>query len=283
MSDIHQSPLDDDRAASNPIGGSSGSTWDEPTTPSGSQSYSYGTPAASAASGPAFGASDPGFGRPPETPVSPNTPAASGGGLGSNRNCLMLGIGGGILAICLVCLALGALGALGSVLGTNTASDEPGIDLIEPDETDTGEETDIEDILQGGDGSEEPVEETTTSVMVLEVGDCFNDPQLNAEGFVEELAVVDCNDPHDREIFESLQFPEGDGSFPGDEGFDEFSEEGCLAAFDPYVGLAYAESVFVVSTLEPTQDSWDSGDREILCILYEPDAKTTGSAQDSAR
>lgn len=277
MSDIHQSPLDDDRAAPNPTGGSS--TWDEPTTPAGSQSYSYGSPAASASSGPAFGATDPGYGRPPETPVNPTTPAAGGGMFSNRRNCLLLGVGGGILALCLVCLALSALGALmgGS---DNSASDEPGIDVIEPE--DSGEDNgDIGDILQGEDGSDEPVDETDTSVMQIRVGDCFNNPQVNAEGFVEELAVVDCGDPHDREVFASLQFPEGDGTFPGDDGFDDFSETGCVEAFEPYVGIVYDDSAFFISTLEPTQESWDSGDREILCILYEPDVKTTGSAQGS--
>lgn len=32
---------------------------------------------------------------------------------------------------------------------------------------------------------------------------------------------------------------------------------------------------------EPTEDSWDAGDREVLCLVYLPDDTTTESVGDS--
>ena len=51
-----------------------------------------------------------------------------------------------------------------------------------------------------------------------------------------------------------------------------------------YVGLAYEESELEVFPITPTEGSWESGDREIICALYNLDfSKITGSMQGAAR
>lgn len=117
------------------------------------------------------------------------------------------------------------------------------------------------------------------SVFSLEVGTCFDDGDLDAT----EVSSVDdlsCDQPHDNEVYAVFDV----------EGFDDYSSElinqqaddGCLAAFEPYVGRDYIESDLAFFTLTPTAGSWDNGDREIICSLYRVDfEKMTGSMRDS--
>ena len=58
----------------------------------------------------------------------------------------------------------------------------------------------------------------------------------------------------------------------------------CIARFQDYVGLAYTDSPLEVFTITPTEASWDSGDREVICSLYNSDfTKLTGSMRGAAR
>ena len=126
------------------------------------------------------------------------------------------------------------------------------------------------------DESGQIVEAGSEDVFALKVGDCFDDPENFGE--VSSVAAVPCSDPHDNEIYYTFDLP---GSiFPGEESIDATALDECLTAFDPYVGVAYEESRLDVSYLAPTAESWDAGDREIACMLYNLDfTKIAGSMQ----
>lgn len=115
------------------------------------------------------------------------------------------------------------------------------------------------------------------SVFSLVVGDCFDAPLT---GEVDEITKFACTESHEYEVFDSLQVTgvEFDG-----EAIENQAIEGCLASFDGYVGIAYAESIYELNWLTPTSESWDADDREILCILYEPDGRKTESAANAAK
>ena len=102
------------------------------------------------------------------------------------------------------------------------------------------------------------------NVFSLEVGTCFDDP----EGFGEiaDVPIVECSDPHDNEVYYLFDLP--DGSFPGTDAVETQAIDGCLAAFEPFVGLEYQSSILEISWLTPTSQSWDAGDREIVCFLF---------------
>jgi hypothetical protein len=53
--------------------------------------------------------------------------------------------------------------------------------------------------------------------------------------------------------------------------------------FEPYVGRDYENSGLEVTTLRPTYESWhNSGDREVVCVLYHVDAEPlNGTAKGS--
>jgi hypothetical protein len=113
----------------------------------------------------------------------------------------------------------------------------------------------------------------------LEVGMCVNDSDVG--DFLWGLPVVDCSQPHDSEIYEIVDLPAGD--YPGDEEVFRLSDELCLEAFEPYVGLPYAESELYFLFYSPDKRSWGFDDRSVLCTLYDPDGQVEGSARNSRR
>lgn len=122
------------------------------------------------------------------------------------------------------------------------------------------------------------------NVFSLDPGTCFDDvSQITDEGGgeVEDVPIVDCDEPHDNEVFATFDL-EGE-DFPGDDAVATRAEQGCLDRFEAYVGRDYASSRFVATHLVPTEQSWEvRDDREVVCFLYDVDlARLEGSAQGS--
>jgi hypothetical protein len=112
------------------------------------------------------------------------------------------------------------------------------------------------------------------------VGTCFDDTD---ETEVSSVPEVDCSEPHDNEVFAVFDYTASD-TFPGSSAMNDAAQELCVAEFEAYVGLSYPESALEVFPITPTQGSWDNGDREIICALYNLDlSKLTGSMQGAAR
>jgi hypothetical protein len=113
----------------------------------------------------------------------------------------------------------------------------------------------------------------------LKVGDC-----LGAEviGEVESVPVVPCSESHSSEIFHSFDLV-GD-VFPGEEATSKLAQEGCVAEFDAFIGLAFAESVWDITLLHPTEQSWnDVNDRQVRCGVSPVSGEATvGSARGVA-
>ena len=130
----------------------------------------------------------------------------------------------------------------------------------------------------GADSTDAPVG-TDTDVFTVKVGDCLNDG--NVEGEVSSVKAVDCTEPHDSEAFKSIAMDDGD--FPGDAAVTEAGDGGCTTAFAAFVGLDYDSSALDFSYYFPTEGSWGEGDREILCLIVDPNGKTTGSLEGAAK
>jgi len=146
--------------------------------------------------------------------------------------------------------------------------------------------------LGGGDDGDEAVMTTETlpegdpvAANEIEVGDCFND--LADEGAVDysDFPVVACREPHDNEVFHLFDVPEAaDAAYPGDTRVADVARDGCLGAFEPYVGRPYRRSVLEILAVPPSVGSWSSGDREVLCALYDGSRQPlTGRARGSDR
>ena len=122
---------------------------------------------------------------------------------------------------------------------------------------------------------------TAGNVFSLEVGQCFNDPEATDE--ISDVEIIDCAEPHNNEVFHLFNIAGDD--YPGDSVVPDLARDGCVGAFDAYVGTPYLDSVFEVFTLYPTEDSWDRGDdREVVCALFDLTATDwSGSARSSGR
>jgi hypothetical protein len=114
----------------------------------------------------------------------------------------------------------------------------------------------------------------------LRIGDCFNlkDPDADV---VEEVEARPCTQVHRYEMFHVDSM--SGGEYPSDEEFGAWIEQNCLAAFAPYVGVEYQESVLEILPVTPTEDSWDD-DKSVQCVLADPgNEQLTTSLRSAAR
>lgn len=126
---------------------------------------------------------------------------------------------------------------------------------------------------QAGGGEE-------TSVFDLEVGDCFSE----SEEELETVTVVDCETAHVYEVYHVFDHEAGDDeAYPGDTEILEYADTECQVPFEDFVGLDYQSSQWYITSVTPSQETWDQGDREIVCTVnLEDGSEVTGSAGGSA-
>ena len=142
----------------------------------------------------------------------------------------------------------------------------------------------------GGDDDDAEAGNTTTTpagepvaVNRVDVGTCFNDAGDEGAFDYTDFAVVDCDEPHDNEVYHLFDAP-GDGAYPGNDQIAQVTRDGCLAAFEGYVGKPYAQSAFAILPIPPSETSWNGGDREVVCAVYDAGRRElTGSVRGAAR
>ena len=241
--------------------------------PYGAQPPGYQAGPPSFGQGP--GAGGPGYGGPGgygSGPMPPGQPAKSG-------PPVPLIVGGVVVLLAVV---------VGLVVLLTGGDDDKDDDVATGDPTTTTAGGDVTTTTtEGDDPPDDPTsttggtsDTTPLDVFSLEVGDCFLDP--SADGGVEEVPGVPCDEPHDNEVFyiHTIEASE----FPSEEEMDTLVSEECEgSAFESYVGVDYGSSELYVHPLKPSEGSWAQGDRELVCVLYDPDAQLTGSAEGANR
>ena len=122
-----------------------------------------------------------------------------------------------------------------------------------------------------------------TDPFSLRVGDCIDDDFGN--GQVMQVPVVDCSEPHSAEAYHSERLP--DGAYPGVEAVKSAAVEACLDSFERFAGIDYDDSQRLdFAWYYPTEGSWSTGDRDVLCLLMQIDPETgqtvptTGTLRD---
>jgi hypothetical protein len=121
----------------------------------------------------------------------------------------------------------------------------------------------------------------SSGVLELEVGTCFDDPGDSFDE-VSEVPVVDCNTPHDNEVFANQDLTGSE--YPGREQVQNRADAICLENFSSYVGIAYEDSIYDIGSLYPSEDTWNVGDREVICFAYDLSLeKITGSINGVAQ
>jgi hypothetical protein len=117
----------------------------------------------------------------------------------------------------------------------------------------------------GGDASAQP-------------GTCYNPPlrdlDRSAEVALEDWPVVRCDEPHQFEHLLTFDAPSPLESYPTDDAYDALVVEACLPAFEAYTGIAYDLAVTIeITSVVPTEASWNTGDRRIICLLESADGR----------
>ena len=144
--------------------------------------------------------------------------------------------------------------------------------------------TSAEPSVEASASPTEAGEGVATSVFELEVGDCFSADSDE----IESVLVVDCQQSHAYEAFFIFDHQAGpDEEYPGDQEILEFADSECRPPFEEFVGTDYRTSIWYITAVTPSAETWAAGDREIICTLDQPDAdgeaiEVIGSAEGTA-
>ena len=122
-----------------------------------------------------------------------------------------------------------------------------------------------------------------TSMFDLEVGDCFSEPDAEAS----TVMLVDCAETHIYEAYFVFDHEAGGQEpYPGDDEMQTYADERCEPPFLEYVGTDdYQASIYWITSITPSEETWGGGDREIVCSLRvgEDGEPTTGSAEGTGQ
>lgn len=147
--------------------------------------------------------------------------------------------------------------------------------------------------VEGLLGPAEPVRDETTGEIVeaaqadafqLRLGDCLDldAPEAEETYEVESVPTVPCTEPHDGEVY-ALTDVTGE-TYPGEDALFEEADQYCYDQFTAFVGTVWEDSDLDFTYFYPTAQSWKYlDDREVLCIVTEPDVKVTGTLADAQR
>lgn len=142
-----------------------------------------------------------------------------------------------------------------------------------------GGDDDDEDAGGGGSAETTSPEAEDETVLALEVGDCLaSDPTGET---VSEVPTVDCAEPHVSEVFHTTAIEAEE--LPSAAEIEGIVQEECFAEFESFVGMAYEESALEVIFLQPSDESWEQGDRELVCMITDPAGQSTGTLEGANR
>lgn len=132
-----------------------------------------------------------------------------------------------------------------------------------------------------------PPEATEQGLRELQAGDCFDkvDDPTAADRAV---WLIDCEDPHSHEVFDVVTYDADDAGggmpYPGVATVQDWAEQACYERFEAFVGTRWTLSELEIEVWWPSEDSWDRGDRTVICtVLSATGDRLTGSQRGTAR
>jgi hypothetical protein len=117
----------------------------------------------------------------------------------------------------------------------------------------------------------------------LEAGDCvrFGEGGVDAGGLA-EATVVDCDEPHDVEVFHVFELSPERRTL--DTMAPEIAEVCLGGAWEDYLGVPADGSELELLPIPPTDDALADGDGEVVCTVREPGGeRTEGSLRGVGR
>jgi hypothetical protein len=104
----------------------------------------------------------------------------------------------------------------------------------------------------------------------LKLGECFDDPPG-----VERITDVQhhpCTEAHTAEVVFLGSLPDGDSTFPADATVHEWVRANCVPAWSAYTGKDFdTDLTLALGYYQPSPESWQSGDRLMVCYASRED------------
>ena len=156
--------------------------------------------------------------------------------------------------------------------------------------------TEAEPRAPDADSTADPGQTTTLPTQIrgsvisrfsLAVGDCFNRlEKLAVERSTVITSLIDCDLPHDHQIYHLLNYPAPHPSiYPGDKVMNEFAVQSCYREFAQWVGNDYETSELDIGVITPPQENFEddaSRYRSIHCWVERLDGEPlVGDAHQS--
>jgi hypothetical protein len=114
----------------------------------------------------------------------------------------------------------------------------------------------------------------TVSARDIKVGDCF--AEMPSGNRISSVNTIGCDRPHVAEVAGIVTIP--DGPYPGDSGFNVYGKQ-CKDSLTSYSATALLDPDVDLAVMPPTQDSWQRGDRQMICVATFT-SKRTGSIKN---
>jgi hypothetical protein len=73
------------------------------------------------------------------------------------------------------------------------------------------------------------------------------------------------------------------GPWPGETRLQDQADAACTSKFAGWIGVSFDDSELDYATWTPYRESWEAGDRVVICTVMDPGTKTTGTLQGSKR
>lgn len=133
-------------------------------------------------------------------------------------------------------------------------------------------------------GSDERGEDV--GVLDVGVGDCLLAP-ATVEIEIGTVRRVDCDEPHEQEVYAVEPFVGADGAtpeeYPGEAALTAFAEGRCLEEFTEYVEVDYRDSSLYFTYLLPSPRGWQGAgqeaDRSVVCVVTTTGEQLTASVR----
>jgi hypothetical protein len=125
--------------------------------------------------------------------------------------------------------------------------------------------------------TQEIAEAGQQDVFDVNVGDCFDDADSTSDE-ISDVPAVPCAEPHDNEIY--YLFDLAGDEYPVDT--PDQADAGCYDPFTTFVGIDVESSALDYYPIYPTAETWATGDREVICVVFDT-VPTTGTLAGAAR
>lgn len=114
-------------------------------------------------------------------------------------------------------------------------------------------------------------------VTSLRAGDCVNG--LTEDTLTFSIPAVPCAEPHEGQVY-SVFDVSMDGAWPGENAVSGEAQDRCLRALEEEFPGTYDDPAVELFYFHPSEKTWRTGDREIVCLTYYLDGRRSGSIFD---